>query len=103
MSHRIGLVIYAESCASVMNLPSICHTATEIAKENSCLFELAAIVFGSDDFCASIGATRTESSIEILYARQRVVLVAKAFGLQAIDMVHIDYKSTLNHFDYRFV
>lgn len=80
-----------------MNLPAICRAAVEISNESSCLFELAGIVFGSDDFCASVGATRTESSTEILYARQRVVLVAKAFGLQAIDMVHIDYKGFRFH------
>ena len=38
------------------------------------------------------GAERTEDSRELLYARQKVVLVAKAFQLQAIDMVHIDFK-----------
>lgn len=38
------------------------------------------------------GVIRTEDSIEILYARQKLVLVAKAFGLQAIDMVYIQYK-----------
>lgn len=63
----------------------------KLSKESG-LFEPSAIVFGSDDFCASLGATRTESSQEILYARQRLVLTAKAYGLQAIDMVHIDYK-----------
>lgn len=92
IKHRIALIIFAESCSSIMNLPAICQAAVDISKDSSCLFELAGVVFGSDDFCASIGATRTESSTEILYARQRVVLVAKAFGLQAIDMVHIDYK-----------
>lgn len=35
---------------------------------------------------------------EIMYARQRLVLVAKAFGLQAIDMVHIQYKGDHNLF-----
>ncbi|XP_057708753.1 citramalyl-CoA lyase, mitochondrial isoform X2 [Corythoichthys intestinalis] len=50
------------------------------------------IVFGSDDFCASIGATRTQDAKELLYARQKVVTTAKAFGLQAIDLVYIDYK-----------
>jgi len=28
----------------------------------------------------------------LLYVRQKLVLVAKAFQLQAIDLVHIDYK-----------
>ena len=27
-----------------------------------------------------------------MYARQSIVIHCKAFGLQAIDMVHIDYK-----------
>lgn len=27
-----------------------------------------------------------------MYARQKFVTIAKAFRLQAIDMVHIDYK-----------
>ena len=46
----------------------------------------------SDDFVADIGAVRTESSQELLYARQKIVSHAKAFGMQAIDLVHINYK-----------
>ena len=46
-----------------------------------------ALVFGSDDFVADIGATRTTAATELLYARQKVVAVAKAFELQAIDLV----------------
>ena len=53
---------------------------------------ISGVVFGSDDFCASIGATRTNDAQELLYARQKVVLISKAFQLQAIDLVHIDYK-----------
>lgn len=41
---------------------------------------------------AGAGATRTTDARELLYARQKVVVTTKAFGLQAIDMVHIDYK-----------
>lgn len=39
-----------------------------------------------------VGAVRSEDSLEIMYARQKLVLVAKAFNLQAIDMVYIKYK-----------
>lgn len=39
-----------------------------------------------------LGATRTKDARELLYARQKVVVTTKAFGLQAIDLVHIDYK-----------
>jgi len=56
------------------------------------LFWLDGLVFGSDDFCASIGATRTNKSTEVAYARQQVVVTAKAFEIQAIDVVYIDYK-----------
>lgn len=42
--------------------------------------------------CLPKGATRTKDAKELLYARQKVVTTAKAFGLQAIDLVYIDYK-----------
>lgn len=66
--------------------------------KNARVFQPVGIVFGSDDFCASLGAQRDDAnnSIEILYARQHCVLVAKAFNLQAIDMVHIEFKSIFN-------
>jgi hypothetical protein len=32
---------------------------------------------------------------ELIYARQKIVTTATAFGLQAIDLVYIDYKSEL--------
>jgi citrate lyase subunit beta-like protein len=51
-------------------------------------------VFGSDDYCASIGATRTADGRGLQYARQKVVVTAKAYQLQAIDKVYIDYKDS---------
>ena len=39
-----------------------------------------------------MGAVRTKSSSELMYARQKIVAYAKAFGMQAIDLVHIDFK-----------
>ena len=39
-----------------------------------------------------LGATRTKDAKELIHARQSVVVHAKAFGLQAIDMVHINFK-----------
>lgn len=89
--HRLNLIFYAESAKSIMRLPELCEYVTELSKSSK--FVPVAIVFGSDDFIATLGARRTEDSREIMYARQRVVLVAKAFELQAIDMVYIDYKN----------
>ena len=38
------------------------------------------------------GATRTKDAKELIHTRQSVVVHAKAFGLQAIDMVYINFK-----------
>ena len=40
-----------------------------------------------------MGLIRTESAIELLYARSRIVMFAVANNLQPIDMVCIDYKN----------
>lgn len=53
---------------------------------------LDGVIFGGEDFAASIGAKRTEVATELLYARQAVVTACAAFGLQAIDIVTIDFK-----------
>jgi citrate lyase subunit beta-like protein len=52
---------------------------------------LDALIFGGEDFAVSVGATRTREATELLYARQAVLTCAAAFGLQAIDMVAIDF------------
>ena len=42
------------------------------------------------------GGHRTETADELMYARQHFVTIVKAHGLQAIDLVSIDYKSKLS-------
>lgn len=44
------------------------------------------------NFLHFAGATRTNEAKELMFARQYIVTVAKAFKLQAIDLVYIDYK-----------
>lgn len=91
-THQINLIFYAESCRAVLHLPKLCEAAEALSK--TCRkFTPVGIVFGSDDFCATLGVSRTEDAKEIFYARQRIALVAKAYELQAIDMVYIDYKN----------
>ncbi len=53
---------------------------------------LDALIFGGEDFAAAVGATRTKDAIELLYGRQATVTAAAAFGLQAIDIVSVDFK-----------
>ncbi|TEB39694.1 beta subunit of citrate lyase [Coprinellus micaceus] len=54
--------------------------------------ELGALMFACEDYCADTGIVRTPSRRELLYTRSQIVLAAKAFGLDAIDMVCIQYK-----------
>lgn len=90
VEEKLRLVIFTESAESLLCLPDICRRGVELSHDSP--FLLDAVVFGSDDFCADIGATRTNEAKELLFARQYVVTVAKAFKLQAIDLVYIDYK-----------
>jgi citrate lyase beta subunit len=55
---------------------------------------LEALIFGSEDLAAALGATRTPQGWEIFYARSAVVMAAAAFGLQAIDMVSVELYDT---------
>ncbi len=77
----IRLLVDVETAKGILNLK-------EIASHP----RLDAIIFGGEDFAASIGATRTVEATELLYARQASVTAAAAFGLQAIDIVTIDFK-----------
>lgn len=43
-----------------------------------------------------IGATRTSDARELTYARQSVVVHAKAYGIQAVDMVYINFKGNMS-------
>lgn len=85
---KLGLVTQVESALSLLNLRTVCERGISTNRP----FRFEALVFGSDDFLVSIGATRTGDAKELLHARQSVVVHAKAFGLQAIDMVYINFK-----------
>ena len=89
----LRLFFYMESAISLLNLRSIIETALDLnSSKYKSIFRLDGFVFGSDDYCADISATRTKDASELLYARQKLVSVCKAYKLQAIDMVYIDYK-----------
>jgi citrate lyase subunit beta-like protein len=79
--NSIRILVDVETAKGILNLK-------EIASHP----RLDAIIFGGEDFAASIGATRTKQAFELLYARQALLTAAAAFGLQAIDIVAIDFK-----------
>ena len=57
---------------------------------------LDALIFGAEDYAASVGARRTRGGQEILFARSQVVLYAAANNLQAIDIVFVNFKDAVN-------
>jgi citrate lyase subunit beta-like protein len=79
--NSIGILIGVETAKGILNL-----------KEIAAHPRLDAIIFGGEDFAASIGATRTTDAIELLYARQAVIVACAAYDIQPIDIVTIDYK-----------
>jgi citrate lyase beta subunit len=83
--NSIRILIGIETAKGILNLK-------EIASHP----RLDAMIFGGEDFAASIGATRTKDAVELLYARQAVVVTCAAHDLQAIDIVSIDYKDAQN-------
>ncbi len=46
---------------------------------------VAALIFGGEDYAASVGAERTDAGLELLYPRQRVVAAAASADIDAID------------------
>ena len=80
----IRLLIGLETAKGILNLK-------EIAEADK---RLEAIIFGAEDYAASVGATRTKEATEVLYARSAVVMACAANDLQAIDMVYIDFRDT---------
>lgn len=73
--------------AMIENAKGLLHAAS-IAQAP----RLDALVFGSEDYAASVGAVRTPDGLEILYARSHVVACAAASGVDAVDQVWVDYK-----------
>jgi citrate lyase beta subunit len=80
----IPLLVGVETARGIINLREIVSADPR----------LEAIIFGAEDFAGDIGATRTPQGWEVFYARSAVVTYAAANGLQAIDMVQIDFKDS---------
>ncbi|CAG5132096.1 unnamed protein product [Candidula unifasciata] len=86
--YRPYLLTYVESAQGLINMNDILSKARDFSKDG--VYQLDGVIFGSDDFLADIGAERTSDAKEVIYARQKIVMIAKAYRLQAIDMVSVD-------------
>ncbi|KAM3933560.1 LOW QUALITY PROTEIN: citramalyl-CoA lyase, mitochondrial [Leptodactylus fuscus] len=90
LDQPIYLVSFVETAIGLLNFKDVCEEALDRGPKVG--LHLDGVVFGAEDFRASIGATSSKETHDVLYARQKIIVVAKAFGLQAIDLVYIDYK-----------
>jgi len=75
----VPILALIESAQGVLN-------AAEIAAADA----THALLFGAEDLSADIGARRTDEGTEVLYAREHVVLAARAAGVDCIDTVYTD-------------
>ncbi|WP_336003233.1 HpcH/HpaI aldolase/citrate lyase family protein [Halorientalis halophila] len=75
----VPVIALIESAAGVLN-------AEEIAAADP----VDAVAIGAEDLAADVGATRTEEGIEVLHAREHVVLAAAAAGVDALDTIYVD-------------
>lgn len=80
LTSTVYLMPIIESALGVEN-------AFEIAKATQ---NVVAIAIGLEDFTADLGVPRTRDGNESLYARNRIVIAAKAAGIQPIDSVFSD-------------
>lgn len=79
--NSLRLLVDVETAKGILNLKEIVSHP-----------RLDALIFGAEDYAVSIGAARTLEGWEVFTARSLVVMHAKANGLQAIDMVTVDYR-----------
>jgi citrate lyase beta subunit len=77
----IRVLAIVETARGIVNLREI----------SDCDQRLSALIFGAEDLAGDVGATRTRAGWEVFYARSAVVTHAAAFGVQAIDMVYVDF------------
>jgi citrate lyase subunit beta/citryl-CoA lyase len=75
---------------------AICESAAGVlhAEEIAAHDAVDCLLFGAEDLSADIGATRTEDGLEVLHARERIVLAAAAADVDAIDTLVTDFEAT---------
>jgi len=79
-SHPVFLMPIIESALGVENAFSIARATPNVV----------AMAIGLEDYTADLGVQRTKEGAESLYARTRIVVAAKAAGIQPIDSVFSD-------------
>jgi citrate lyase subunit beta/citryl-CoA lyase len=78
----LALIPTIESAVGVLNCEEICRASTR----------LTAITLGADDYTADLGSHRTREGRELDYARQVMVVCARAADIVALDTPFADFR-----------
>ncbi|KAJ7205914.1 citrate lyase beta subunit [Mycena haematopus] len=88
-NNKLGLIASIESAKASWNVGAIAAWKSKFGTSGGFL---NALLFAAEDYCADTSILRTPSRYELLYTRSSIVIAAKAFELEAIDMVCVNYK-----------
>ncbi len=83
VENEIGCLGRTKIMAAIESAEGICN-AFAIAKASK---RMMGIALGAEDYCASLKTQRTPGGDELLYARQTIVVAARAAGVYALDTV----------------
>ena len=85
----------AATLSSESGLPVIggIETAKGVAFVEELAKGMLAMYFGAEDFTADMGGLRTPGSVEVLYARSRVVLAARVAGAMSLDQIVTEFRN----------
>ncbi len=78
----LALIPTIESALGVLNCEEICRASSR----------LAAVTLGADDYTADLGTHRTREGRELDYARQVMVVCARAADIVALDTPFADFR-----------
>ncbi|MDR2557200.1 MAG: citrate (pro-3S)-lyase subunit beta [Bacteroidales bacterium] len=77
---RTKIMAAIESAQGVINAYAIATSSKR----------MMGIALGAEDYCANLKTSRSKEGTELLYARQTIVVAARAAGIDALDTVYSD-------------
>lgn len=81
---ELGCLGRTRMMAAIESAEGICN-AFAIAKASKGMMGIA---LGAEDYCANLKTQRTPGGAELLYARETIVVAARAAGIDALDTVY---------------
>ncbi|HWG92507.1 MAG TPA: CoA ester lyase [Candidatus Thermoplasmatota archaeon] len=78
-TQKTRVILQFETGLGVLNAQACCAATTR----------LDGVMFGAEDYAADVGAKRTPSNREVLWARSQIAAVAAAFRVGALDQVFV--------------